>query len=64
MQFSWQPPGQIHSVVCFTQFVTLSLEQIEHSSALSKAQLLPTVPPHSADPEKQVAVAANTEMGE
>lgn len=64
MQFNWQPLGQIHSMVCCTQFVTLSLELRENSSAVCKAQLLLIVPPHSTDPEMQVAVAANTEIGE
>lgn len=51
-------------MVCFSQFVTLALAPIENSSAASKAQLLLIVPPHSTDPEKQVAVAADTEIGE
>lgn len=57
VQFNWQPLGQIHPMVCFTQFVTCSLELMENSSAVSKA-------PHNTDPEKQVAVAANTKIDE
>lgn len=63
-QFNWQPLGQIHSIVCFSQFVTLSLELTENSRAVCKAQLLLIVPPPSTDPEKQGAAAANTETGE
>lgn len=57
MQFNWQPLGQIHPMVCFTQFVTFSLELMGNSSAVSKA-------PHNTDPEKQVAVAANGKTDE
>lgn len=51
-------------MICFTQFVTFSLELMENSSAMSKAQLLLVVPAHNTDPEKQVAVAANTKIDE
>lgn len=62
--FNWQPLGQIYPMICFTQFVTFSLELMENSSAMSKAQLLLVVPAHNTDPEKQVAVAANTKIDE
>lgn len=64
VQFNWQPLGQVHPMVCATQFVTFSLELMENSSTASKAQLLLVVPPHNTDPEKQVAVAADTKTDE
>lgn len=52
---------------CFTWFVTFYLELMGNSNAMNKSQpdkLFLVVPPCNTDPEKQVAVAANTPIDE